>query len=103
MAVIISSMIADQIDVDETNHHIRREGLFVSLQSWIISMSSVIAVISSGIALNAIGFEALNGPEQSHFSILAMRIFLVVGTVVSAGIGYWLIKKYNYSEHSQTL
>lgn len=103
MAVIISSMIADQIDVDETNHHIRREGLFVSLQSWIISMSSVIAVISSGIALNAIGFEALNGPEQSHFSILAMRIFLVVGTVVSAGIGYWLIKKYNYSEHSHTL
>lgn len=98
MGVIVSSMIVDQIDADEAEHDVRREGLFASLQNWIIAISSSIAMISSGLILNLIGFEALLGSEQSTTSVLLMRVFLVAGTVTAAIIGYYLIKHYDLDE-----
>ena len=98
IGVIISSMIADQMDVDELENNARREGLFASLQYWIIAIASTIATIGSGLALNLIGFEALLGVNQSTTSILFMRVILVVGTVGSAIVGYFFIKKYNLDE-----
>jgi len=98
MAVIIPSMIADQIDVDEAENNVRREGLFASLQNLIIAISSSIAMISSGLMLNLIGFNALLGGEQSADSIVLMRVFLVLGTVISASIGYLALKKYDLDE-----
>ncbi len=94
IGVIVSAMIADQIDHDEDVNNVRREGIFVSLQSWIISIAGAIAVISSGFTLNLIGFEALQGAAQKDTSILMMRIILVAGTVVSALAGYGLISQY---------
>jgi Na+/melibiose symporter-like transporter len=98
MGVIVSSMIADQIDADEVEHNVRREGLFASLQNWIIAIASSIAMISSGLVLNLIGFEALLGNEQTSTSLLMMRLLLVGGTVVSAFIGYFLLRQYDLDE-----
>lgn len=98
MGVIVSSMIADQIDADQAEHNVRREGLFASLQYWIIAISGSIAFISSGLVLNLIGFDALQGSEQTENSILMMRVFLVGGTLVSAAIGYLLLRQYDLDE-----
>ncbi len=100
MAVIITSMIADQIDVDHCASNIRREGLFVSLQAWVVAAANVFSAVGAGFALNLIGFDALLGSIQTDFSITAMRVFLVAGTVVSALIGYWLIKQYDLDEQA---
>lgn len=94
MGVIVSAMVADQIDYDEKIHNIRREGIFVSLQTWIIAIASTVAVISSGLTLNLIGFDALQGAAQTDTSILLMRIILVTGTMFSAFGGYVLISQY---------
>ncbi|MGJ8680535.1 MFS transporter [Paraglaciecola sp.] len=94
MGVIVSAMIADQIDLDEKTHNIRREGIFVSLKNWIIALASTVAVISSGLTLNLIGFEALQGAAQSETAILLMRILLVSGTILSALGGFVLISQY---------
>jgi Na+/melibiose symporter-like transporter len=101
MGVIVSAMIADQIEHDEKQNNIRREGIFVSLQNWIISIAGAIAVITSGLTLNLIGFEALQGAAQTDGSILMMRIILVVGTILSALGGYALISQYNTNHHKQ--
>lgn len=99
MGVLVSAMIADQIDHDEQVNSIRREGIFVSLQTWIISISGAIAVISSGLALNLIGFDALQGNNQSENAILLMRAFLAGGTSISALLGYYLISKFKSSHN----
>lgn len=95
MGVLVSAMIADQIDLDEKINNIRREGIFVSLQSWIISVAGAIAIITSGLTLNIIGFDALQGVNQSKDALLIMRILLCAGTSFSALLGYFLISKFD--------
>ncbi len=98
MGILVTSMVADQIDVDEHAHDIRREGIFVSLQNWFIAISGAIAVILSGLMLNLIGFEALEGGNQTDTSLNAMRFILVFGTAFPALLGYKLISQYDLTE-----
>ncbi|MBH0040459.1 MFS transporter [Pseudoalteromonas sp. SWN166] len=100
IGVIVSSMIADQIDADEVANKVRREGLFASLQYWIIAIASTIAMIGSGLTLNLIGFDALLGINQSPTSLLLMRVILVSGTIISAVVGYFFISKYSLDEEA---
>lgn len=98
MGVLVSAMIADQIDHDEKVNNIRREGIFVSLQNWIISIAGAIAIIASGLTLNLIGFEALAGANQTESATFLMRILLCGGTFVSALLGYYFISKFNQNQ-----
>lgn len=97
MGVLVSAMIADQIDHDEKVNNIRREGIFVSLQNWIMSVAGAIAIITSGLTLNLIGFDALEGANQTSSATLMMRILLSGGTFISAMLGYFAISY--FKEH----
>lgn len=101
MAVVVSSMIADQIDVDRKQNKLRREGMFVSIQNATAQIALACAAIFSGLLLNLIGFDALLLTEQQDSSLLLMRLFLVAGTVTAAVTGLWLVSHYDYDEKNQ--
>lgn len=98
MTMLIPSMLADLCDEDELIHHQRREGLFVSVHTWVVNFSMAAAFLISGLILNLIGFDANQQLAQSEESINAMRIILSLGTVIFSLIPIWFISFYNIDE-----
>lgn len=98
LGVLVSSMITDLIDLDEREHNIRREGIFVSVQMWTLQITIAISAITSGAALNWIGFDADLGSAQTETSIMWMRVLLTGGTVLAAVICLLLAKYYDLDE-----
>jgi len=98
MTMLIPSMLADLCDEDELVHYQRREGLFVSVHTWVVNFSMAAAFLISGIILNLIGFDANNQDSQSEESINAMRFILSLGTIIFSLIPLWFIRFYNIDE-----
>ena len=98
MTMLIPSMLADLCDEDELIHHQRREGLFVSLHTWVTNFSMAAALLISGLSLNILGFDANNGGAQTTESINTMRIILSLGTIVFSLLPLWFIRFYNLDE-----
>lgn len=98
MTMLIPSMLADLCDEDELIHQKRREGLFVSVHTWVVNFSMAAALLISGYILNLIGFDANNQAVQSEESINAMRFILSLGTVIFSLIPLWFIRFYNIDE-----
>lgn len=82
MTMLIPSMLADLCDEDELEHNKRREGLFVSVHTWVVNISMALAVLIAGLCLNIIGFDAMKQSGQTSESIMSMRLILSVGTVL---------------------
>lgn len=82
MTMLIPSMLADLCDEDELEHNKRREGLFVSVHTWVVNISMAFAVLIAGLFLNLIGFDAMKQGDQTSESITSLRIILSMGTVL---------------------
>ncbi|AWB65491.1 sodium:melibiose symporter [Saccharobesus litoralis] len=98
VGVLASSMIADLIDEDEVKNNIRREGIFASVQNWLIQISIATAIILSGLTLNLIGFDAQAGANQSESALTWMRVILVAGTCLAPILSALLLRKYDLNE-----
>lgn len=81
MVVLVPSMIADLSHQDREKNQTSRAGMYASVHAWVISFSSVLAFLLSGLCLWLMGFDAHLGRHQPEHSILIMRIILVGGTV----------------------
>jgi|GEM_PF-320631 len=82
MVVLIPSMIADLSHEHQQKGQSSRAGVFASVHGWTLSISSVIALLLSGLSLSLCGFDANLGAGQPPQSIYIMRILLVGGTIV---------------------
>lgn len=98
MTMLIPSMLADLCDEDEVLHQQRREGLFVSIHTWVVNFSMAAALLLSGIALNMVGFDASDHINQSDESILLMRLILSLGTVFFSLIPLYFIRYYHIDD-----
>ncbi len=80
--VLTPSMLADICDDDELRHGLRREGLLGAIFSCIQKTGYALAFFGSGLALNAVGFEAGKGGSQAGGTILGMRLILTLSTAI---------------------
>lgn len=92
--MMYSSIGADVIDYDELENGTRREGAFSACGSYIMKFGFLISMFTSGVILDATGFDAgLDGP-QSDGTIFWMRFLLAAVPVV--GILISLVAIFNF-------
>jgi glycoside/pentoside/hexuronide:cation symporter, GPH family len=72
------SMMADIMDYDEMETGKRREGSFMSCQSWITKVGIALGVGASGLVLEWTGFDAKLGGAQAPHALFMIRVLYVV-------------------------
>ena len=71
--LLLSSMMADVVDVDELNTGRRREAMFSAINNWITKLVLSGAVFFSGWLIKATGFVLEKGADQDAGVFLTMR------------------------------
>lgn len=89
------SMLADLCDVDEAEHGVRREGMFVATFNWLLKFCTSALMLLSGSIIALTGFKASAGAAQSPETIFAMRLWFTGGTVGLAVLAYLLLGPYS--------
>jgi len=72
--IVMSSMQADVVDLDELEHGGRREGMFGAVGGWVIKCGGAVAVGLSGWVLVWTGFDVKLGGAQADGVFFAMRL-----------------------------
>ncbi len=72
--MVISSMQADVVDLDELEHGGRREGMFGAVGGWIMKCGGALSVGLSGWVLVWTGFDVKLGGQQADGVFFAMRL-----------------------------
>ncbi len=72
--IVLASMQADVVDLDELQHGGRREGMFGAVGGWIIKCGGAIALGLSGWVLVWTGFDVKLGGEQAPGVFFNMRL-----------------------------
>lgn len=84
--VLMMSMTADVIDLDELNHGKRREGVFGAIYWYMVKFGFAIAGGLSGVILSVVGFDG-NAAVQPEGAVNGLRIFFsglpMFGTIVA--------------------
>lgn len=84
--VLMMSMTADVIDMDELNTGLRREGIFGAIYWWMVKFGFAIAGGLSGIILSVVGFNA-EIAQQSEETMIGLRLFYsgvpIFGTLIA--------------------
>ncbi|EWH09574.1 Na+/melibiose symporter-like protein [Catenovulum agarivorans DS-2] len=83
MAILLHSLIAD-VAAEQNAQHGNHNGVYVSIHNMVMQLCISLAMLTSGLSLNFIGFNAEMGANQSAASILDMRMILAGGTMISA-------------------
>jgi len=91
---LMGSMIADVCDYDELQNHQRREGLFGAIFWWMVKIGMALAGLLTGVLLDASGFDVELASEQSHHTMLLLRLFDVGIPFVTSAIAIWIMSKY---------
>ncbi|WP_075186487.1 MFS transporter [Teredinibacter haidensis] len=97
MVVLIPSMIADLSQQHSEKEQVNHAGMYASVHAWVLSVSSVLAFLCSGLSLSLMGFDAQLGGNQPAHSINTMRIILVGGTILFSLLPlalFYGVKKY---------
>ncbi len=94
---LMMSMTADVCDLDELNNGERREGMFGAVYWWMVKLGTALALLTSGIVLQAVGFnESID--QQSIETLTNLRIADIVIPIFTALIAMIIIWKYNITE-----
>jgi len=72
--MVMASMQADVVDLDELEHGGRREGMFGAIGGWIMKFGGAIAIGLSGWVLVWTGFDVKLGGAQADGVFFAMRL-----------------------------
>ena len=95
--VLMMSMTADVIDLDELNTGLRREGIFGAIYWWMVKFGFAIAGLLSGLILSLIGFDA-NAETQTEGAILGLRAFFSGLPILGTFIAIMVMRGYDMSE-----
>jgi len=84
--VLMMSMTADVIDLDELNYGVRREGVFGAIYWYMVKFGFAIAGGLSGLILTVVGFDG-NAAVQTEGAVDGLRLFFsglpMLGTIAA--------------------
>lgn len=92
--MLAPSMLADLCDLDEAEHGVRREGMFVATFRWLLKSCTSAMMLASGVIIAITGFRAEAGVSQTPEAIFAMRVWFSAGTIALAVLSYLLLGPY---------
>jgi len=95
--VLMMSMTADVIDLDELNTGLRREGIFGAIYWWMVKFGFAIAGLLSGLILSLIGFDA-DAETQTEGAILGLRLFFSGLPILGTFIAILIMNGYDMTE-----
>jgi GPH family glycoside/pentoside/hexuronide:cation symporter len=96
--VLMPSMVADVVDLDELKTHERREGMFGSIFWWMVKLGMSVALVAGGYLLNATGFDVALEGAQSAQTIILIRIFDMGIPIVASAIAIWAVARFPITE-----
>ncbi|HEX2101712.1 MAG TPA: MFS transporter, partial [Candidatus Synoicihabitans sp.] len=92
--MIDGSIGGDVIDYDELESGKRREGAFQASRSWILKFGFAIAAWGQGYLLEATGFDASLGGNQSEQAIMMIRLGLAGVPVIGLLIALFFLARF---------
>ncbi|MEO1655196.1 MAG: MFS transporter, partial [Bacteroidota bacterium] len=95
--VLMMSMTADVIDLDELNHGVRREGVFGAIYWYMVKFGFAIAGGLSGVILTVVGFDG-NASVQPEGAVDGLRMFFSGFPMLGTIIAMYLMHDYDVDE-----
>jgi GPH family glycoside/pentoside/hexuronide:cation symporter len=95
--VLMMSMTADVIDLDELKYGKRREGIFGAIYWYMVKFGFAIAGGLSGVILTVVGFDG-NLSVQPEGAITGLRIFFSALPMFGTLVALWVMRDYDVTE-----
>ncbi|MCC5914971.1 MAG: MFS transporter [Balneolaceae bacterium] len=95
--VLMMSMTADVIDIDELNYGKRREGIFGAIYWYMVKFGFAIAGGLSGLILTIVGFDG-NLSVQPEGAITGLRVFFSALPMFGTIVALWVMRDYDVNE-----
>ena len=95
--VLMMSMTADVIDLDELNYGVRREGVFGAIYWYMVKFGFAIAGGLSGVILTVVGFDG-NVAVQPEGAVDGLRLFFSGLPMLGTIIAMYLMHDYDVDE-----
>jgi len=95
--VLMMSMTADVIDLDELNNGKRREGTFGAIYWWMVKFGFAIAGGLSGVIMSSVGFDS-GSQVQPEGAVEGLRAFFSGLPIVGTLIAMFVMRNYDVTE-----
>lgn len=95
--VLMMSMTADVIDMDEVNTGLRREGTFGAIYWWMVKFGFAIAGGLSGIIMSIVGFDS-GAATQPEAAIDGLRAFFSGLPILGTLTAMYVMRNYDVTE-----
>ncbi|WP_297337364.1 MFS transporter [Algoriphagus sp.] len=95
--VLMMSMTADVIDLDELNYGVRREGVFGAIYWYMVKFGFAIAGGLSGVILSVVGFDG-NAAIQPEGAVDGLRLFFSGLPMLGTLAAMYLMHDYDVDE-----
>lgn len=92
--VVMSSMQADIVDLDEYEHGGRREGMFGAVGAWVMKLGGALALALSGWIVVVTGFDVAHAGQQPEGVFLKMRILFSLAPVLGSIAALLCLRNY---------
>jgi GPH family glycoside/pentoside/hexuronide:cation symporter len=96
--VLMASMMADVCDEDELHTGERREGTYSAVFWWIVKLGLSASLATSGLLLNATGFNEDLGASQADGVFFAMRVCDIVFPAAFIAASIYFTSKFPLTE-----
>lgn len=95
--VLMMSMTADVIDMDEINTGLRREGTFGAIYWWMVKFGFAIAGGLSGVIMSVVGFDS-GAATQPEGAIEGLRAFFSGLPILGTLTAMYVMRNYDVTE-----
>ena len=95
--VLMMSMTADVIDLDELKSGMRREGVFGAIYWWMVKVGFAIAGGLSGLIMSSVGFDS-GAATQPEGAIDGLRAFFSGLPILGALLAIYIMRDYGVDE-----
>ncbi|WP_372746285.1 MFS transporter [Lutibacter sp.] len=95
--VLMMSMTADVIDLDELNTGKRREGTFGAIYWWMVKFGFAIAGGLSGVIMSSVGFDS-GAATQPEGAIVGLRVAFSGLPILGTLIAMYVMRDYDVTE-----
>ncbi len=95
--VLMMSMTADVIDLDELNTGKRREGTFGAIYWWMVKFGFAIAGGLSGVIMSTVGFDS-GAKVQPEGAIDGLRFFFSALPILGTLVAMYVMRNYDVTE-----
>ncbi len=92
--MLLFSMMADVCDYDEYHNHLRREGIFAAVLSWVGKVGITLGVVAGGYILVWTGYNQTPGAVQTAQTLLNMRLYYVIVPTVGLALAALALAPY---------